>query len=109
MSTDQKRGTCPNDRRELFNPESIDVARFNSPAPQSWLQSQPAGHSLYYSLVYDLIDSTMDDICRFREAWDQSTRGSGDGYHDNVCSFFALAQGPHVLQANLRKLHELNT
>jgi hypothetical protein len=39
MSTDQKRGTCPNDRRELFNPESIDVARFNSPAPQSWLQS----------------------------------------------------------------------
>lgn len=103
-STDQKRGTCPNDRRELFNPNPIDVARFNSPAPQSMPQVPP-GHSLHYSLVYDFIDSKLDDIDRFREAWNECTRGDGeDCWHDSLCHFFASAQGPHILQANLRKL-----
>ena len=105
-STDQKRGTCPNDRRELFNPSPIDVARFNNLAASASSQSTTVRHSLYYSLVYDLIDSTMDDAVRFGEAWNQCARGTAgdDRYHEDVISFFASAQSPYVLQANLQKL-----
>jgi len=47
----------------------------------------------------------MDDISRFLDAWDQCGRGAGDGWHDEKCKFFASAQGPYVLQANIRKMH----
>ncbi|KAF1354474.1 hypothetical protein EJ07DRAFT_182161 [Lizonia empirigonia] len=65
-STDQKRGTCPNDRRELFEPNPIKAARLNSS------RFPPQRHP-EYDRITRLIDSQS-------AIWRAFKAGLVDGY-----------------------------